>query len=177
MYFWIKLFHIAAMTVWFTGLFFLPRLFVARRRDERDSEMSYFIPVAGCLYFRIMSPAGLLTIALGMTLIAFGPSGAWLVMKLLLVVVAVAIHVYLGMLMYELEHGRDRHGAGFYRVLGALPLLLLLGIAALTGAKPDTVPPLAPPPATSQSRPVAAAPGYSSEGPLPGSSGTGCCSP
>lgn len=179
MYFWLKLLHVAAMTVWFTGLFFLPRLFVARHRDERDAEMSFFIPMAGTLYFHVMSPAGLVTIALGMVLIAFGPTGAWLVMKLLLVVVAVAIHVYLGMVMYELEQGRDRHGIVFYRVLGALPLLLLLGIAALTAAKPETAPPLPPPPVSLPPAPaaVAAAAGHSSAGPVAGSPGGGCCSP
>lgn len=172
MYFWLKLFHIAAMTVWFTGLFFLPRLFVARHRDERDSEMDYFVPMASALYFRVMSPAGLVTIALGMSLIAYGPSGAWLLMKLLIVVLAVAIHVYLGVVMFELQHGRDRHGAGFYRVLGAVPLLILLGVAALTGAKPRTLPPLSPPPGT-----VAVVTGYSSAGPSSGPPGGGCCSP
>jgi putative membrane protein len=150
MYFWLKIFHIAAMSVWFSGLLLLPRLLAARHRDERDAEPAYFLPVAGTLYFRIMSPAGLVTIALGMTLIAFGPTGAWLVLKLLLVVAAVLIHVYLGMVMYKIEHGLDRHGAAFYRWLGAMPLLLLFGIAALTGAKPDTVPPVPPPPQAAQ---------------------------
>lgn len=151
-YFWLKIFHIAAMTVWFTGLLLLPRLLAARHRGERDAEPAYFLPVAGTLYFRIMSPAGLVTIALGTALIAFGPTGAWLVLKLLLVVAAVVIHVYLGIVMYEIEHGRDHHGAVFYRTLGAVPLLLLFGIAALTGAKPGTVPPVPPPPQAAQSR-------------------------
>lgn len=147
MYFWLKLLHITAMSVWFTGLFFLPRLLAARHRRELDAESSFFIPAAGTLYFRVMSPAGLLTIGLGMVLIAYGPTGAWLVIKLLVVLMAVAIHLYLGVVMYELEQGRERHGVGFYRLAGAIPLVLLLAIAALTGAKPGTVPPLpAPPP-------------------------------
>lgn len=146
MEFWLKLGHIAAMSLWFTGLFFLPRLFVARHRDERDAELDYFVPVASCLYFRMMSPAALITIAFGIALIATGPTGAWLLIKLLVVLVAVAAHIYLGVVMFELEHGRDRHGVGFYRALGALPLVLLLAIVALTGAKPVTVPPLPAPP-------------------------------
>ncbi|MDQ3618079.1 MAG: CopD family protein [Pseudomonadota bacterium] len=146
MYFWLKFFHIAAMAVWFTGLFFLPRLFVARHRGDADGVQDHFVPTAGMLYFRIMSPAGLVTIALGTVLIAFGPTGGWLVLKLAVVAMAVVIHLYLGVVMYELEQGRDRHGAGFYRMLGWIPLLLLLAVAGLTGAKPDTVPPLPPPP-------------------------------
>lgn len=156
MEFWLKVGHIGAMSIWFTGLFFLPRLFVARHRDERDAALDYFVPVAGCLYFRVMSPAGLVTIAFGIALIATGPTGAWLLMKLLVVLAAVAIHIYLGVVMFELEHGRDRHGAGFYRVLGALPFALLLAIAALTGAKPDTLPPLPAPPDANAESPRAA---------------------
>lgn len=176
MEFWLKLGHIAAMSVWFTGLFFLPRLFVARHRDERDAELDYFIPVAGCLYFRVMSPAGLITIAFGIALIATGPTGAWLLIKLLVVLVAVAAHIYLGVVMFELEHGRDRHGVGFYRALGALPLVLLLAIAALTGAKPRTLPPLPAPPDARSAGTVIGLP-YSSAGPSGGASRGGHSSP
>lgn len=144
--FWLKVGHITAMSVWFTGLVFLPRLFVARHRRERDAGPEFFIPAAGALYFRVMSPAGLLTIAFGIALIASAPPGAWLPLKLLVVLLAVAIHAYLGVVMFELENGRDRHGAAFYRALGLLPFVLLLAIAALTGAKPRTLPPLPAPP-------------------------------
>jgi protoporphyrinogen IX oxidase len=165
--FWLKVGHIASMSVWFTGLFFLPRLFVARHRDERDAEHDYFVPVAACLYFRVMSPAALLTITFGIALIATGPTGAWLLIKLGVVLAAVAVHVYLGVVMFELERGRDRHGAGFYRSLGALPFVLLLAIASLTGAKPDTLPPLPAPPDT-RTASTAPAVSYPSAGPSGG---------
>lgn len=146
MYFWLKFFHIAAMAIWFTGLFFLPRLLVARHTDETDGDRDVFVPTAGMLYFRIMSPAALITITLGMVLIAYGPTGAWLVMKLVVVALAVSVHLYFGVMLYEIEQGRDRHNAWFYRITGWVPLLLLLTVAALTGAKPMTAPPLPPPP-------------------------------
>lgn len=176
MEFWLKLGHIAAMSVWFTGLFFLPRLFVARHRGERDAELDYFVPVAGCLYFRVMSPAGLITVAFGIALIATGPTGAWLLLKLLVVLTAVAVHVYLGVVMFELERGRDRHGVGFYRTLGAVPLVLLLSIAALTGAKPRTLPPLPAPPDARTAAPIVEA-RYSSPGRSGGASRGGRSSP
>lgn len=176
MEFWLKVGHISAMSLWFVGLFFLPRLFVARHRDDRDARLDYFVPVASALYFRLMSPAGLLTIGFGIALIATGPQGAWLLMKLLVVLVAVAIHLYLGVVMFELEHGRDRHGVAFYRVLGALPFVLLLMIAALTGAKPRTLPPLPPPPDARVTMPVDAA-AYSSAGVSGASAGVGSSSP
>ena len=146
MYFWLKIVHVSAMVLWFAGLFFLPRLFVARHRGERDAAAGYFNATANTLYFRMATPAALVAVASGMALIAFGPSGAWLVIKLVVVAGAVFLHLYMGVVLYELGHGRDRHGPVFYRTLGWLPLLLLLGIAALTGAKPRTVGDLPPPP-------------------------------
>ena len=57
MYFWLKVVHILAMTVWFSGLFFLPRLFVARHRREIDADRTYWNPVTNTLFFRLMTPA------------------------------------------------------------------------------------------------------------------------
>lgn len=151
MYFWLKLLHIGAVLVWFCGLFFLPRLFAARQRGGRDGDPAYFNPVANLLFFRIATPAGILAIALGMLLIAFIPFGAWLAAKLVVVMAAVLLHLYFGVHLYKLGQGEERHGAGFYRVAGWIPLLLLLALAALTGAKPRTFGDLPAPP-------VAAAP-------------------
>ncbi len=150
MYFWLKLLHIAAVMVWFCGLFFLPRLFAARRRGGRDADPAYFNPVANLLFFRITTPAGIIAIALGMWLIAFIPFGGWLAAKLVVVMAAVLLHLYFGVHLYQLGQGQERHGAAFYHMVGWVPLLLLLALAALTGAKPRTfgelpVPPLATP--------------------------------
>nr|WP_255682208.1 CopD family protein [Luteimonas sp. BDR2-5] len=145
-YFWLKVLHIAAMTIWFSGLFFLPRLFVARHRREIDAEDGYWNPVTNTLFFWIMSPAAIVTILAGMALIAWNPNGAWLVLKLLVVAVAVLMHLYFGLLLYELGQARDHHGPLFYRAIGWVPLVLLLGIAALTGAKPASIGDLPPPP-------------------------------
>lgn len=82
MYFWLKVIHIGAMAVWFTGLFFLPRLFVAHHRDEIDADRAYLNPAANLLFFRIATPAALVTTIAGMILMAWNPDGAWLVMKL-----------------------------------------------------------------------------------------------
>ena len=84
--------------------------------------------------------------AAGGLLIAWNPAGAWLVLKLVVVAAAVLLHLYFGLLLYELGHDRDHHGPTFYRVIGWVPLLLLLLIAAVTGAKPLTLGNLPAPP-------------------------------
>ncbi|ADV27258.1 Uncharacterized protein family UPF0093 [Pseudoxanthomonas suwonensis 11-1] len=146
MYFWLKLLHIGAVLVWFCGLFFLPRLFVARHRGGRDAHPAYFNPVTNLLFFRIATPAGIIAIALGMVLIGMVPFGAWLAAKLLVVMAAVLLHLYFGLHLYQLGQGHERHSAGFYRVVGWIPLLLLMALAALTGAKPRTFGDLPAPP-------------------------------
>lgn len=146
MYFWLKILHVSAMVLWFTGLFFLPRLFAARHRRGRSADVAYFNPVANTLFFRMATPAALVAVASGMALIAYGPAGAWLVVKLLLVAGAVMLHLYLGVVLYNLGQGKDRHGPGVYRLLGWAPLAIVLAIAALTGAKPLTVGDLPAPP-------------------------------
>ena len=147
MYFWLKVLHIGAMAIWFTGLFFLPRLFVAHGRDEVDADRAYLAPAANLLFFRIATPAALVTTVAGMILLAWNPSGAWLVMKLAVVAIAVFIHLYIGVLLYQLGQGNNRHGPWFHRALGWTPLILLLAIAGLTGAKPRSAGELPPPPA------------------------------
>lgn len=142
MYFWLKFFHIAAMAIWFTGLFFFPRLFLASGREGASTTDGDVAAIGKTLYFGIMTPAGVVTVALGIALIAYGFEGPWLVAKLILVAMAVLLHVYFGQLLLDLDQGRERHGALLYRALTWSPLFLLLAIAALAAAKPGALPPL-----------------------------------
>ncbi|WP_246123125.1 CopD family protein [Luteimonas wenzhouensis] len=144
MLFWLKVAHIAAVAVWFTGLLLLLRLFATRRRGGREARPDFFDPVANRLFFRVATPAGVLAIALGMSLIPGAQSGAWLLAKLCLVALVVLVHLWSGAHLHALGKGRAR-GRVLPAVLGWTPLLLLLAIAALTGAKPRTLGDLPPP--------------------------------
>lgn len=178
MHFWLKFLHIAMVSVWFTGLFFLPRLFIAHRRGEVDAVPAYFNRTANLLYFRLATPAAALAILLGMLLLFYAQPGAWLALKLVLVAIAVLIHVHYGLVIYEMGRGRSRHSVAFFHISGWLPLILLLALAALTAAKPRTLQPWpAPPPPAVPPAGAQVSAGYSAGGSSSSASASGSYSP
>jgi protoporphyrinogen IX oxidase len=136
-----KFLHVAAVGLWFAGLCLLPQLLAARAvGSERDDE--YFVPIGRRLYFHLMTPAAVVAVVVGAGLIGFSQPGAWLPAKLLLVALALALHVYLGLSLYDMSNGRVRHGRWFFRSLGWTPFALAIGILLLTSVKPLTLAPV-----------------------------------
>ena len=134
---WIKAFHIVFMVTWFAGLFYLPRLFVYHAMATDAAGMARFKVMERKLFFGIMTPGGVLTLASGAWLwLGYGFSGGWLHAKLALVAVLVVYHLYCGKLMIAFRHDRNRHGHVFYRWLNELPVVLLIAIVILVVVKP-----------------------------------------
>lgn len=135
---WIKSFHIVFMVAWFAGLFYLPRLFVYHAMAEDQVSIERFKLMERKLFFGIMTPCMLITLALGAWLwLGYGFSGGWLHAKLALVLVLVAQHFYLGKLMVDFKHDRNKHGHVFYRWLNEIPTLpVLIAIVILVVVKP-----------------------------------------
>jgi protoporphyrinogen IX oxidase len=140
MYLLLKSAHIAAVAVWFAGLFLLPQLLAAHSREGGDED--YFVPIGRRLYFHLMTPAAALAVLLGTALILFAQGGAWLPAKLALVGLALGLHVYTGLALFDASNGRRRHGVALFRLLAWLPLGLAVGILALTALKPLTLAPV-----------------------------------
>ena len=136
----VKTLHIVFMVSWFAGLFYLPRLFVYHAMAAADDRIGIerMKTMERKLYYGIMAPAAVLTIAFGVWLwLGYGFSGGWLHAKLGLVLVLVAFHLYLGRLMRDFAHDRNRHGHVFYRWINEIPALpLLVAIVWLVVAKP-----------------------------------------
>jgi len=152
-YFWLKFLHIAMVGTWFLGLFFLPRLFMAYRRGVADADRAYYNRLTNVIFFYISTPAAVLAILLGMALMLFIAPAGWLVLKLAVVSIAVLLHVYFGLLLYEMSKGGRSHGPVFFGIIGWVPLVLLLAIAGLTAAKPAGLP-LLPAPAQQGPGPI-----------------------
>jgi putative membrane protein len=135
---WIKSLHIVFMVTWFAGLFYLPRLFVYHAQAQDAISIERFKVMERKLYFGIMTPGAVLTIVFGLWLwLGYGISGGWLYAKLALVAILVAHHLWLGKLMLDFRHDRNRHGDVFYRWINEIPALpVLVGAVLLVVFKP-----------------------------------------
>ena len=134
---WIKSFHIIFMVTWFAGLFYLPRLFVYHAMSEDTASRERFKIMERKLFYGIMSPGAVLTIAFGLWLwLGYGFYGGWLHAKMALVAVLVAYHAYCGKLMVDFKHERSLHSHVFYRWLNELPVVVLIAIILLVELQP-----------------------------------------
>src|SRR5215217_1999551 len=97
---WVKSLHIIFMVTWFAGLFYLPRLFVYHAMSEDAISIARFKVMERKLYYGIMTPGAVLTVASGLGLwLVYGISGTWLYAKLAVVAVLIAYHVWCGRLL------------------------------------------------------------------------------
>lgn len=135
---WVKSLHLVFMVTWFAGLFYLPRLFVYHSQAKDAIGIERFKIMERKLYFGIMTPGAVLTIAFGLWLwLGYGISGGWLYAKLVLVAILVAHHLWLGKLMMDFRYDRNRHGDVFYRWINEIPALpILVGAVLLVVFKP-----------------------------------------
>ena len=137
---YIKSFHIIFMVAWFAGLFYMPRLFVYHAMAEDKISIERFKLMERKLYFGIMTPCMVITIGLGLWLLIgyrIGAGQAWMHAKLVLVLVLIAQHFYLGKLMIDFRDERNKRSHVFYRWLNEIPTLpALIAIVILVVVKP-----------------------------------------
>jgi putative membrane protein len=137
---WVKAFHIIFMVTWFSGLFYLPRLFVYHSESKDHISQERFKIMEKKLYYTITTPGAVLTVIFGLWLISYNPSGylqmLWLNIKLGLVFLLVIYHIYLGKLLHDFKHNRNTHGHVFYRWLNEVPVLFLISMVLLAVVKP-----------------------------------------
>ncbi len=129
---WVKSFHIVFVVSWYAGLFYLPRLFVYHAMTDDAPGNERFKVMERKLYYGIMAPSAILTIATGAWLwLGYGIGGGWLTAKLALVAILVAHHLWLGKLMRDFRDDRNRHGHVFYRWINEVPALPVLVFVVL----------------------------------------------
>lgn len=138
---WIKTFHLIAMVVWFSGIFYLPRLFVYHAMSTDTISQERFQLMERKLYYGIMTPGAIFTILLGLWLLKgyawlLYQHSLWLHLKVGLVIVLIVYHLYCGYLRKQFAAGKNQHSHRYYRWLNEFPVLLLIGIVILAVVKP-----------------------------------------
>ena len=137
---WIKAFHLIFMVTWFSGLFYLPRLFVYHAMSTDEISDARFKIMERKLFFGIMTPGALFTFIFGIWLLSYDFKGylqmAWMHAKLGLLFLLVIYHLYLGKLLFAFKRNQNQHGHVFYRWLNEVPVVFLVGIILLAVLKP-----------------------------------------
>jgi putative membrane protein len=138
---WIKALHIIFMVTWFSGLFYLPRLFVYHTIANDHTSIERFKIMERKLYYGIMAPGAILTLITGFWLLysyawhLYKHSG-WLHAKLSLVAILIAYHLYCGYLLRKFQRNQNQHSHKFYRWLNEFPVLILFGTVVLVIVRP-----------------------------------------
>ncbi len=138
---WIKAFHIIVVVAWFAGIFYLPRLFVNHAMVDDDATKAHLAIMERKLY-RFMTPFMVLSIAFGIWLVFAGGFAEgfrfhrWLHVKITLVAILAAYHLWLGVLVRRFARGENTRSHRYYRVINELPVLILAAVVILVVVKP-----------------------------------------
>ena len=134
---WLKAFHVVFVVTWFAGLFYLPRLFVYHVTTPDAAGRTRFAVMERRL-FAIMTIGALGALLFGLAMLVAAPAYlgfGWLRLKLLLVAVLIAYHLWCYRLIGELASGGGR-SQRWYRFFNEVPGMLLIAIVILAVVKP-----------------------------------------
>lgn len=137
---WVKALHLIFMVTWFAGLFYLPRLFVYHADCEDDAGRRRFCVMERRLAM-LMNLGGALTLLFGFWLLfawwwPIPPGHGWLHLKLALVALLAAYHVWCLVLVSRFRDGRNTQSSAWYRWFNEVPSVLLVAIVLLAVLKP-----------------------------------------
>ncbi|WP_317201298.1 CopD family protein [Janthinobacterium sp.] len=140
---WIKALHIVFVVSWFSGLFYLPRIFVNLAQETETVARERLLLMARKLY-RFMTMLAVPALLLGIALLWMQYGGAeggmkmpaWMHAKLTFVVLVLGYHHACGSLLKKFENGVNRRNHVWYRWFNEAPVLMLLAIVVLVVVKP-----------------------------------------
>jgi protoporphyrinogen IX oxidase len=136
---WLKAFHVIAVVTWFSGLFYLPRLYVYHA-DAKDSISIERFAIMERRLFAIMTIGAVASVGFGAAMLVAAPSYlamGWMRIKLFLVFLLIAYPVFCYGLMSDFAENRNIHSARWYRGFNEVPSLFLIAIVVLAVAKPS----------------------------------------
>jgi protoporphyrinogen IX oxidase len=137
-YLWAKSLHVIFMVTWFAGLFYLPRLFVYHAETLDAAGNERFKVMERKLFWGIMTPGAVIATLFGLWLIAMNPqayAAGWMHLKLLLVLLLIAYHIWCGLLVRDFWQDANHHTHQWYRWFNEIPVFMLVGIVVLVIGK------------------------------------------
>ena|SRR5437868_1049030 len=135
---WLKAFHIVFVVTWFSGVFYLPRLFVYHAAATDPVGIERFKIMERRL-FVMMTIGATLSVLFGVLMLTLAPAMlqfGWLHAKLTLVAVLIGYHLWCYRLMLAFRADRNRRSERWLRAFNEAPILLLIGIVLLVVVKP-----------------------------------------
>jgi putative membrane protein len=142
MYFYIKALHIIFVVTWFSGLFYIVRLFVynaeayTKKEPEKTILMKQFGIMQKRLWYGITWPSAVLTLIFGTWIgILYGNLPAWLLIKLCFVLGLFLYHLSLHQIFKQQQKENFKWSSQKLRMWNELATLFLLCIVTLVVVK------------------------------------------
>ena len=142
MYLYIKAIHIIFIVTWFSGLFYIVRLFIYNTEAQEKTEVErqvltpQFTIMIRRLWLGITWPSAILTLVFGLWLATFfNPIPQWLWIKLGFVLVLYAYHFTLQKIYRDEMKGVFRYSSTKLRIWNEVATVLLVAIVMLVSVK------------------------------------------
>lgn len=149
MYNYIKALHIIFVVTWFSGMFYMPRLFIynVEAHDKVEEIRSIlheqFNVMMKRLWYGITWPSAILTLIFGFTVMLKGgwnkvllePEGRWLLVKLFFVVALYAYHFSLHRIFRQQLAGSFKYTSQQLRIWNEVATIFLIAIVMLAVVK------------------------------------------
>ena len=142
--FYLKALHIIGFVAWFAGLFYLVRMFVYHEEafDKPEPDQGILSKQFNIMQWRvykiICNPAMMITFIGGFGMLYVNPryfQMGWMHIKLALVFLLLAYHLYCKSQIQKLERGERIYTSFQYRLMNEVPTLFLVSIVLLAVLK------------------------------------------
>ena len=142
MYFYIKALHITFVVTWFSGLFYIVRLFVynAEANEKPEPEKSILLTQYSImqkrLWYGITWPSAVLTLIFGVWIgILYGSLPMWLLVKLFFVAGLFVYHISLHFIFRQQQKGIFKWSSQQLRIWNEVATIFLISIVMLAVVK------------------------------------------
>jgi len=142
MYFYVKALHIIFVVTWFSGLFYIVRLFVynaeanTKTEPERSILMKQYDIMQKRLWYGITWPSAILTLIFGTWMgVLYGSLPMWLLVKLFFVAGLFIYHITLHIIFRQQQRGIFKWTSQHLRIWNEVATIFLIAIVMLAVVK------------------------------------------